>query len=200
MTRADTRHSAPAGELGASRSFGAHRPHLLSVLVLAFTTSLSACTLARPERVVAPDMVGVIESVDVSDPTRIVIGLSSKRVAEIDLGQAIEVFGQGPGVGRLLMLGGDAGRQWYASLAILETAEVSGCYFLTGWAAFDEEDSIVFVFGDWQEVGVRIPKADGFAVPPGAVDSETGRYAQGEVGHDSGSFCVNDGGHVFAVP
>jgi len=70
---------------------------------------------------------------------------------------------------------------------------------IVGDAAFDEPDAVVFVLTEFRDIGVRIPKAEGFVAASDAVGS-SGRYAQGKVGIHYGSFCLNRDGLVFGMP
>ena len=149
-----------------------------------------------PERVEAPDVVGLIDSVD-SNLSERTIHLKSGDVVELDVSNATDLWGPGIVAGRMLLYGRTDDHVWYASLSILETSQMPGCFGIGADAAFDEPDAVVFVFTEMRNTGIRIPKDNSFAVPSGEVSSD-GRYAQGEVG--AGLFCLNQDGLVFGMP
>lgn len=175
----------------------------LATLSLAFIALLLASCwpyggLQRPTRIVDPETVGVVASVDRTGPTVLTVELGDGQHATIDEGRTTQLYGSGVGEGQLLLLGKASGRDWYISSSITETSSMPNCYYLTGTAgAFDEPDAVVFVFSKMPDVGIRIHKADGFTPPDGALSSD-GRYFQGEL--DFARFCLNQDGRVFGRP
>jgi len=152
-----------------------------------------------PDRVVRPTVVGVVDSVDRSDPRQLAVSLRGGKTVNIDRERAVDLGGPGVAAGRLLLFGEGKGREWYVSSSIAETSPVPNCYFARAAAAFDEPDAVVFVFIDLRDVGIRLRKAEGFITPTDELTS-SGQYPQGEVAHDLGSFCLNSEGLVFGFP
>lgn len=163
--------------------------------------NLVACGgLPRPDRVVEPDAVGLIISVDRSDPSREIVALEGGDSVEIDIADAHDLTGPGIDADRVLLYGTTDGDIWYATLSLAETARLPDCYTIGSDAAFDEPGSVVLVFADHPEFGVRLPKRDDFVLPPSTALRSDGRYAAGVEGTSGGSFCVDADGAVFGFP
>lgn len=158
---------------------------------------LVACGgLPRPDRIVEPDAVGLIISVDRSDPAREVIELEGGEAVEIDIDDALELSGPGIDSGRVLLYGDD-GRPWYATASTAETVGPPDCYMLHSDAAFDEPQSVLVLFAQWRGTAIELGKRDDFSVPPGRIRSD-GRYEGGEV--PTGTVCIDSSGLVFGLP
>lgn len=189
----------PCRRLGRLEAGNIGRGDAVSIVLLLLGMLAGCGGPSKPDRIVAPDVVGVVDSVVRSDPSQLTVTLVDRQTVTIDTEDASEVFGSGPGEGRLLLYGSTDNRVWYATPSLRETSPTPGCYSIFADAAFDEPDAVVFVFTEFRDMGIRIRKAKGFMTPSGAVGSY-GRYAQGEVGIDYGSFCLNGDGLVFGMP
>jgi hypothetical protein len=88
-------------------------------------------------------VVGVVDSVVRSDPSQLTVTLVDRQTVSIGTKEAFELFGSGPGDGRLLLYGSTDGRVWYGSVSALETSQTSGCFGIGGPAVFDEPDAVV---------------------------------------------------------
>lgn len=149
------------------------------------------------DRLIEPDAIGVIS--DISNP------IEGIRTVEFEGGQTVEfpdssvnVNGSGYNVGHLLLVGEDYGRSWYAAFSLHELSPVDGCYWTAG-VAYDQPDAVIIVNpGDWDGVGLRLPKRDDFDVGDAFVDS-AGLYRMGTE-YPQGRFCVDTSGSVFSVP
>jgi hypothetical protein len=193
MIRAGAQQRKCATGHGQLRVVGTLRPRLVPTLLLLSVTSLSACSLARPERVVGPDIVGVIDSVDRSDASQLMVQLAGGDVVEVDAREALELAGPGINPGRLLVYGQANGGTWYATLPLSQTARPSGCYAIGADGAFDEPASVVLVFADHPDFGIRVSKRNDFVPPPNSVRAD-GRYAGGVEGTGGGAFCTDPNG------
>ncbi len=192
-------------EDGAARVDRAHNRSILAVSTLSkavpatgfILAILVACgVLPRPDRVVEPDAVGLILSVDRSDPSREVVELEGGEAVEIDIDDALELSGPGIDSGRVLLYGDDGG-PWYATASTAETVGPPDCYMLHGDAAFDEPQSALVVFAQWRDTAIELTKRDDFSVPPGTIRSD-GRYEGGEA--PTGTVCIDSSGLVFGLP
>lgn len=149
------------------------------------------------DRLIEPDVVGLVAA------THNPIG--AEKTADLDNGvtvevprSAVEVYGPGVSADRLLLYGEDYGRIWYASLVISELSPIEGCYRIHG-VAYDQPDAVIIVNpGDWNGVGLRLPKRDDFDVGDASVDS-AGLYRMGTE-YPEGRFCVDTSGSVFSLP
>lgn len=186
-------------DVAAPRWFGHPPTHPHLALVLCGVLLLAACTLSRPDRVVEPETIGVIASVDRSDPSQLVVELSGGATVTIDRDGALELAGPGIDAERVLLFGRVNRRTWYATAPTSVTARPEDCYEISSDAAFDELDSLVLVYADHSDFGVRLPKQEGFALPSISVRPD-GRYAGGPEGTSGGSFCIDAHGAVFGIP
>jgi hypothetical protein len=173
-------------------------PATSMVVLLAFAVFLAGCGIARPDRLIEPDVVGLVTSTDRPRPDDPLTVELNDRSIEIDTRSVLALGASGIGPGVLLLYGEDDGRIWYATAILRETSPVPGCYALSGDAAFDAPDAVVLVSLDWRDVGLRLPKRDGFAAPPGDISSDDGRYLTGERG-ELAVFCVDPHGAVFGM-
>lgn len=151
---------------------------------------LAACSLERPNRIIEPDVVGVVSSTDYREDGAVILVELDGDSIEFDHTEAIAFVARGIAPDGVLLYGEDEGRTWYASLGIRETGPLQGCYVLAPAAAFDEPNAVILVFVEWRNVGLRLPKREGFTVPPGVV-VESGRYIE------RSAFCVDPEGRVL---
>lgn len=135
----------------------------------------SCASFQRPERIIEPDVIGLVTDADfpIEGPAVVQVG---DRTLEFDRDDAVELDAGGIQTDALLLYGEDFGRTWYASLSTLNGPD---CYLVRFDGAFDEPEAVVFGFSSWREVGLRLPKRDDFNPPQGGVLEETGQYMVG---------------------
>lgn len=204
MDRAHARPDADAIDGATNRWMRRSQPAASKALATILGTILivlSACGgLPRPDQVVEPDVAGLIVSVDRSDPSRQIVELNGGESVEINTDDALDLTGPGVDTDRVLLSGKTDGDSWYATLSVAETARLPDCYVTGSDTAFDEPGSVILVFADHPEFGVRLTKRDDFVPPPSTAVRSDGRYAAGVEGTSGGSFCVDAGGAVFGFP
>jgi hypothetical protein len=155
---------------------------------------------SRPDRIIEPGVVGLVSDADRSIDTSDVFQVGDQTV-EFDPGDAVVLTGSGVGVDDLLLHGEDFGRTWYASLDTWTTLYPPDCYVVIFAAAFDEPEAVVFVFSEWREVGLRLPKREDFNPPEAGVSGDTGQYLVGdESAGGANHFCLDVEGQVVGVP
>jgi hypothetical protein len=162
------------------------------------TALLVGCTLSRPDRVIEPDVVGLVTAThrpSLDQPMTVELG---DRSLQIDKDAALDLTGPGISPGVLLLYGEDGGRTWHVTAAVRETSPTPGCYTLRGDAAFDAPGAVLFVFLERGEVGLRLPKRADFVAPPGVVSSQTGQYIVGQAG-ELAVFCLDPDGALFGM-
>ena len=151
----------------------------------------------RPDRIVAPDLAGLIVDVDRPGANRETIVLEGNRSVEIDTERALDLAGPGPSADRVLLYGQSGGRVWFATAATAQTMGPPGCYLVHGDAAFDTAESVLVVFTTWRDTAIEIRKRADFNAPPEIVRAD-GRYEGGE--SPSASICVDASGLAFGLP
>ncbi len=142
----------------------------LAAVAFAATIFLTACAASRPGTIVDPEVSGVVTSVSP------IVGSTSAVTVD---GRQIEIDLEGRKVMRLysdahldgVLLYGANPRPWYIGTAPPD----DDCYFFGSTAAFDDPDTVIFVFSELGGVGIRIPKAAGF--DPGPALSRQGDTA-----------------------
>lgn len=133
---------------------------------------------------------GLISSTDYRDDGAVIVVEVDGETIEFDHTEAIAFAARAFAPDGVLLYGEDGGRHWYAALAIPETLPVPDCYLIGPAAAFDEPNAIILVFVEWRDVGLRLPKREGFTVPPGVL-VDSGRYIE------RSTFCIDPEGRVF---
>ena len=145
-TRADGSVRILTGDLASG--LRALSGRILIVTVTSF--ALTGCFLvsnAFPDRVVSPEMTGIIQSAD--------------RIAfegtEYELDPFADYSDGGAGEGDLLLFG-TTPDVWYVAAHPLGE---DGCYTILVGTAYDDGDSVIVVFSGF-DFGVRLEKGEGF--------------------------------------
>lgn len=190
------------GEVASAES--GRRAAATLALPILVSIAICGCGLSKPGTLIQPDAVGVIVSTE-RTAGRLVTAHLDDRSIEIDTGSALDLYGPGIGPDMLLLYGDDGGRTWYLTSALApplgrEDSPPRDCYPVTAGAAFDDPDAVIFVFGAWRDVGLRLRKRADFDVPASLISPETGRYRMGVEGTEGGPFCVDPDGFVFGIP
>lgn len=166
----------------------------LTGLVLAPLIALSGCPagIDRPDRIVDPDAIGIIDDVHSSeDGTSRILHLDSGAEVTIVTARDIEVTGNA-NEGFLLVSGTVDDARWSMFLRSgPETGVQPEDCFVAGVQPFDDGDSVIFpAAGDGGAFGIRLKKADEFRAEP--PNPRTGRW-----GTFDGPFCLNEAGEVI---
>jgi len=119
------------------------------MLVLA----LAGCGARYPDRIVEPDLIGVVASIKTDpDLTAHVILTSGEQLA---LGRQDRSLG---GLGELLFVGYQPERWFLAGHA----SERPNCFSVSASRAFSDSGAVLLVFENWPGIGIRLQKAPGF--------------------------------------
>ncbi|MGH7128505.1 MAG: hypothetical protein ACREIV_08035 [Planctomycetaceae bacterium] len=160
--------------------------------IFSIATVLTGCPAGteRPQRIVTPDAVGIIEQIEGSeDGTTKTLRLQSGEEIVVHNTDDIEAYG-GPNTGSLLVSGRLDGLRWHMSLPPSDLVPTS-CYAL-GARPFDDGSHVVFAAGSPAGAyGIQLPKADDFEAEE--PNRQTQRYGSTGV---PVFFCVNELGEV----
>lgn len=180
------------GDLRLDRSRTGHPRRLaLVVLPMSLLLVLAACGGAeRPDRIVTPDAVGVIEMLMSSeDGTTTTLFLETGEEVVVHNADDIDAYGT-LNAGSLLVSGQLDDARWHMSLAPSE--EVPPDCYVPGVAPFDDGSHVVFPAGGPSGAyGIRLPKSEDFVAED--PDPRTQRYGRAE---SPTFFCVNSVGEV----
>jgi hypothetical protein len=138
----------PVTRILASASFS------IAILLAAGCGTEAGLGPPYPSQIVAPEVIGLVESVTTESDQTIQVELVGGQ--ELILGpQDRELQG---GTGALILFGTQPER-WY--LGVTFNGDLD-CYRFSADRAFSEPDSVVLAFGRWLGVGIRLAKAPGF--------------------------------------
>lgn len=124
--------------------------------------TLNGCGISRPGTTVSPSIVGVIDSARPADGKwAIAVGGQQLAIDQSTDGDRQLRSTGGLKAGSLLLFGAEPER-WFQILG-----PAGQCHYgALANAAFDEADTVIFVFDGWKDVGIRLPKASDFRPAP----------------------------------
>jgi len=167
---------------------------LEAAAILGVVLILSGCpaTVDRPERVVTPDAVGIIEDIEASeDGTAKTLLLDSGETVVVDDTRDLEAYGTNANVGFLLITGEPGEARWTMFLQQDGGLEPPDCYQV-GIQPFDDGSHVILPAASPDGgYGIRLPKAPDFEADD--PNRETQRY--GSTGSPT-FFCLNEQGEV----
>lgn len=193
-------HALPIDRGGRSSSgAGGHAPReparapvLKAAGTLGVVLILSACpaTVDRPERVVTPDAIGIIEDIEASeDGTSKTLLLDTGEEVTIHNTRDLEAYGSNAHVGFLLVSGTVGDARWRMFIREDDDVALRSCYPI-GAQPFDDGESVIFPAGAPDgDYGIRLLKAKGFEAED--PNPQTKRW-----GNFDGAFCLNEQGEV----
>jgi hypothetical protein len=159
-------------------------------------SAVAGCNLfgpSRPARIYTPDIIGPIDDI------RNVPGNPNAHEAVVGY-EVIRYTADEPrdlgfsgSEGALLIYREDDGAGWFLTRPQpAEDGHQAGCYLMAADGVYDEEAHLVFTIATNE--GIRLPKAEGLALPP-LEDPESGRYPSAS-GYN---YCLSEDGTVVST-
>lgn len=194
--RAHALSIGPGGRSSGGAGHPPRRPRMPRILeaaaILGVLLVLSACpaTVDRPERVVTPDAIGIIEDIEASeDGTSKTLLLDTGEEVTIHNTRDLEAYGSNANVGFLLVSGTVGDARWRMFIRKDDDVALPSCYPI-GAQPFDDGEAVIFPAGAPDgDYGIRLPKAEGFEAED--PNPQTLRW-----GNFDGAFCLNEQGEV----